>query len=106
MSTGRRQKTRRILVVDDNVDIHHDFRKILCEPAAVNELDMMSSYLFGAAAPDSHDIVFEIDSAYQGAEALELVQRSQDSANPYMLIFMDVRMPPGLDGIETLSRIW
>src|SRR5205814_2894139 len=49
---------------------------------------------------------FSIDSAFQGQEGLELVKRSLAEKDPYEVAFVDVRMPPGWDGIETISRIW
>src|SRR3954469_18050165 len=97
----------RILVVDDNASIHADFRSILCPDnptdSAVNEME--------AALFDDHQLApaqtaFELDSAYQGEEALELVKRSLAEDRPYAVAFVDVRMPPGWDGIETIARIW
>ena len=52
------------------------------------------------------DSEFELDSAYQGQEGLEMVKRALAENRPYALAFVDVRMPPGWDGIETIARIW
>src|SRR5690606_6305049 len=52
------------------------------------------------------DIRYSIDDAYQGSEAVEMVKRARESGDPYSLVFMDVRMPPGMDGIETIENIW
>jgi PAS domain S-box-containing protein len=49
---------------------------------------------------------FELDSAYQGQEALEMVKQALAANRPYALAFVDVRMPPGWDGVETIARIW
>ena len=49
---------------------------------------------------------FELDSAYQGQEALEMVKQALAENRPYAMAFVDVRMPPGWDGIETIARIW
>ena len=49
---------------------------------------------------------FRIDSAYQGQEAFEMVKKAVAEGDPYALAFVDVRMPPGWDGIETLENIW
>ena len=46
------------------------------------------------------------DHAFQGNDALKMVEEAETSENPYALIFVDVRMPPGWDGIETIRRIW
>jgi CheY-like chemotaxis protein len=97
----------RILVIDDNPAIHNDIRKILARPEpGANSLDDAETLLFGEAVEDDKRIHFDIDSAFQGQEGLELVKRALDAKNPYALAFVDVRMPPGWDGIETISRIW
>lgn len=100
---------RRILVVDDNQAIHDDFRKILLVPAhGSDELSAMEGMLFderpAAPAPPRGD--FLIDSAFQGQEALGRVEQSVHQNSPYALAFVDVRMPPGWDGIETIERLW
>jgi signal transduction histidine kinase/AmiR/NasT family two-component response regulator len=97
----------RILVIDDNEAIHQDFRKILnCDPEIDSGLSEARAALFGAVpAPIAHQS-FRIDSAFQGEEGLELVLRALAENRPYALAFVDVRMPPGWDGIETIARIW
>ena len=96
---------RRILIIDDNLSIHADFRNILCpdnsDEAAVHKLE---AALFHEDHPD--EISFELDSAYQGQEGLGMVKRALAENRPYALAFVDVRMPPGWDGIETIARIW
>lgn len=96
---------RRILVVDDTPAIHQDFRKIL-SPSAGNDdsLDDTESLLFGT--PQVNRLQFQIDSAYQGEEALELVKRAQAEGQPYALVFADMRMPPGWDGLQTIEELW
>lgn len=94
--------------MDDHRPIHDDFRSILIDqkPDAA-QLDAMESQFFGKAVVTSLVLpAYEIDSAYQGQEALGKVQESLRVHRPYALAFMDVRMPPGWDGIETIQRIW
>lgn len=101
-----------ILVVDDNQSIHDDFRKVLYQRinAARDELNSLEKKLFGdeIRIEGKHELqeVYEVDFAYQGEQALEMVKQTEKEGRPYALIFMDVRMPPGWDGIETISRIW
>ncbi|MGD8220566.1 putative bifunctional diguanylate cyclase/phosphodiesterase [Pseudomonas thivervalensis] len=96
---------RRILVVDDTPAIHQDFRKILSPSAGSDDsLDDTESLLFGT--PQVSRLQFQIDSAYQGEEALELVKRAQAEGQPYALVFADMRMPPGWDGLQTIERLW
>lgn len=99
---------RRALLVDDNQAIHDDFRKILAQPTGATEaLDQLEAALFdGPAAPAAAAVVFDLDSAYQGQEALELVVAARASGRPYGLAFVDMRMPPGWDGLETIERLW
>jgi len=99
------RNSHRILVVDDNPAIHEDIKKILCPPVE-DDLSQDEAALFGTAAPTSQRAEFEIDSAYQGQEGLALVERALAESRPYSMAFVDVRMPPGWDGIETIRHLW
>ena len=99
----------RILIVDDNVTIHADFRKILAPPDTADiQLRDTESLLFGQSVDTAAVAtpVYQIDSASQGQEGLRMVELALDEGRPYALAFVDVRMPPGWDGIETVDRIW
>jgi predicted signal transduction protein with EAL and GGDEF domain len=99
------EPNRRILIVDDNRAIHDDFRKILGRTAGGrDELNALDAELFGTVT-ESPDEGFELDSAYQGEEAIEKVRRARVQGRGYAVLFVDVRMPPGLDGIETTVRL-
>lgn len=99
-------RNRRILVVDDNEAVHEAFRKVLNVPFNPPDLDKYESALFGSALPARASTLFELDSAYQGAEALEKVRQSLREKRPFAVAFVDVRMPPGWDGVETLYQLW
>ncbi|PTL81959.1 sensor histidine kinase [Vitiosangium sp. GDMCC 1.1324] len=100
-------ESRRILVVDDNPSIHQDFRKILARPEDdVEALDAMESMLFGALPPRSSSTRFELDFALGGEEGLRRVREAVVEGRPYALAFVDIRMPPGIDGVETTLRMW
>lgn len=96
----------RILIVDDNEAIHEDFRKILSPKNVSSDLDDAESILFGDERINQERLHFVIDSAMQGQEALAMVQAALAENHPYAIVFMDMRMPPGWDGIETLMHIW
>ncbi len=107
MNAQALQPNRRILLVDDNTSIHADFRKILCPSnTSTAALDEMEAALFDDAQPAASGTGFTLDSAYQGQEALEMVKQSLAENRPYAMAFVDVRMPPGWDGVETIARIW
>jgi two-component system, NtrC family, sensor kinase len=98
---------RRILLVDDSPAIHEDIRKILCPPARAHaSLDTMEEDLFDEAPFTWAFDQYHIDSAYQGPEALALLRQAHREHLPYALAFVDVRMPPGWDGIETINQLW
>ncbi|MGS0740393.1 diguanylate cyclase domain-containing protein [Glaciimonas sp. GG7] len=98
-------QNRRILLIDDLPSIHEDFRKILWGANAASELDDDEAALFGTAAPISA-ITFELDSAYQGQEAMLKVSTSLEHGLPYAMAFVDMRMPPGWNGVETIKHLW
>lgn len=101
-------ENRRILLVDDMPAIHEDFRKILMpQTPERSQLDAVEAALFGDEPKTSAiAVAFETDSAFQGQEALAKVQASLEAGRPYALAFVDMRMPPGWDGVETIERLW
>jgi two-component system sensor histidine kinase/response regulator len=100
-------RNRRILVIDDNQAIHQDFRKILAPTKSQNnKLAAAEAALFDDTEPQIALPEFQIDSAYQGQEGLELIEKSLEEGRPYAMAFVDVRMPPGWDGVETTAKIW
>lgn len=102
------QKNRRVLVIDDSQAIHEDFHAILGGAEAdTATLNAAKAAIFGATSVClKKQISFEIDSAFQGQEGLEKVKQALHQGRPYAMAFVDVRMPPGWDGIETIGRIW
>ncbi len=99
----------RILVIDDNPAIHADVRKILCPPVSLQaaSVDALAGELFGGRSlPPRPARRFVIDDAFQGREGLDLVQKAMAQGSPYAMAFVDVRMPPGWDGIETTLELW
>ena len=108
MSAHPERVIHRILVVDDTPSVHWDFRKILCAEQGTREVGPtdLDERILGDAPPDRQPRRFEVDSALQGQVALEMVRKSLAENRPYALAFVDVRMPPGWDGIETISYLW
>ena len=101
------KKNRRILVIDDNRAIHDDFRKILTTDTTTGAaLDASEEAVFGSSTKVVRQVQFEVDSAYQGQEGVMLVKQALEAGRPYALAFVDVRMPPGWDGVETTQKIW
>ena len=99
-------ENRRILIIDDNDEIHLDFRKTLRGNVESSALAAASSALFGDDAPAMPNVSFEVDSAMQGQEGYEKVKRARQSGAPYAMAFVDMRMPPGWDGLETIEHLF
>jgi two-component system NtrC family sensor kinase len=98
---------RRILLVDDMPAIHEDFCKILAPATpARSALDATRALLFDEQPSPPPSARFELESVYQGQEALARVDASVRERRPYAMAFVDMRMPPGWDGVETIERLW
>jgi diguanylate cyclase (GGDEF)-like protein len=100
---------RRILVIDDNAAIHLDFRKVLsaqAEHSAQAALDVLEGDLFGETVAAAVRPNFDVDSAHQGQEGVEMANRARAEGRPYAMAFVDMRMPPGWDGLQTIERLW
>ena len=101
---------RRILIVDDNSNIHNDYRKVLLRHTQnIIDNDAAAAF-FGepVSNPQSKNVLIsvEIDSALQGQQGLEMVNEAIAQGRPYSLAFVDIRMPPGWDGIRTITEFW
>ncbi|MDP6717098.1 MAG: response regulator, partial [Pirellulaceae bacterium] len=99
-------RNRRILVVDDNLAIHSDFRKILVSDGSGQELEDAEAAFFGEGCDINRELNVELDSAHQGQEGLEKVVAAVAENRPYALAFVDMRMPPGWDGLTTIEQLW
>ena len=98
----------RILIVDDSAPIHDDFKKILVRSSAgESDFEKAEASLFGPPETgDEHDQDFELTDAFQGEDALVAVREAVKAGRPFAMAFVDVRMPPGWDGIETTLQLW
>ena len=97
---------RRVLVIDDNVSIHEDFRKILQPEEGAAALADARASLFGGEPLLKAPVRFELNYANQGQSGLALVQTARRDGRPYSVAFVDMRMPTGWDGLETIERLW
>lgn len=94
----------RILIVDDSPAIHNDFRKIL-EAESTDFEDAAQEFL-GIKRTSIPRVSYQLTSAFQGQEALELVMNSLERDEPFAVAFVDMRMPPGWDGMQTIRELW
>ncbi|MDQ8185362.1 response regulator [Pelagicoccus sp. SDUM812002] len=102
---------RRIIVIDDTESIHTDFEKVLA-PAGSSEselaLEELDRIMFDEEARHTvskNQFNFQIGHAYQGEEGLNKILGAKKSGSPYSVAFVDMRMPPGWDGLKTVEAI-
>ena len=98
----------RILIIDDNPAIHEDFKRVLVgdDSPEIESMEEDEFDLFGGERPSTRQTVFKVDSAFQGQEGLEKIRAAEAAGQPYSMAFVDVRMPPGWDGVETILNVW
>jgi diguanylate cyclase (GGDEF)-like protein len=104
----------RLLIVDDLPAIHGEYRRCLVPEAAPDELERLAAELLGGGIGELKakgggpraNIHYRIDSAHQGQEGAQLVAQACAQGRPYALAFVDMRMPPGWDGLATIEQLW
>lgn len=108
---GQRKNPARILVADDDLGVIAAYRYVLegDEYGATQKAEALAALgeeLFGKS-PDAppRQSSWHVDFVDQGDDAVKAVQAAIDQSAPYSMIFLDIRMPPGLDGYETAEKI-
>src|ERR1700731_3204189 len=97
--------THRVLVIDDNAAIHQDYRKILVDDGKALTSEAEAG-LFGEQQRDTARPRFDVDSAMQGRDGVELARAALAEGRPYSVAFVDMRVPRGWDGVETVEPLW
>ena len=101
--------TNRILVVDDDVLLIDEYLRCLGEDyepdSATTTLSELEKVLFGDEVDESGAARFTVESRNQGEQAVEAVEDAIKTGKKYSIVFLDIRMPPGMDGIEAAKRI-
>ncbi len=97
----------RILIIDDNSNIYKDFQSILLEDMDTSDLDILAADYFGDEINRSMGgKAYDLDYASQGKEGVDKVKQALVENRPFALAFVDMRMPPGWDGLETIENLW
>jgi diguanylate cyclase (GGDEF)-like protein len=100
------QPNRHILIVDDNKVIHDDFLKILQPQVEPDAMSQTRSALFDESPNVTRPEPYQVDCVDQGGAAVVSARRACEEGRPYAVAFVDMRMPPGWDGLETIERLW
>ena len=97
----------RILLVDGSRQTHDALRKILCVRSQNPTSTPHQARTLDPTALDASDsICFELDSAYQGRDALALTSEARKENRPYAVVFIDPQTTPNTNGLHTLSQLW
>ncbi len=96
----------RVLIVDDQHEIHDDFAEMLRPLFAQPEAD---DELAAAFVGEEEEAPFlpelELLHASAGEEACSIIRAGKEANRPIAVAYIDIRMPPGIDGIETIRRV-
>lgn len=107
MNSTQFSQSRRVLVIDDNQAIHRDYHNIFAGlDQGVVDLEAEAAALFGNESGNADRAYFELDSAFQGREGVEKARLAKLDGNPYAMAIVDMRMPPGWDGLKTTQELW
>ena len=97
----------RVLIVDDEAGIHSDFKDML-NPNRRQTLAATLVEPFLDKVPENKTVFlpnFELLHATSGEEGQDIICTAKASNRPIAVAYMDVRMPPGIDGVEAIRRI-
>jgi len=95
---------RRVLIVDDQQEIHEDFSEVLEHNPSETRSDEFAAS-FGDSERTASMQRFELLHATSGQEAIDIVSKMKASDRPIAVAYIDIRMPPGIDGVETIRRV-
>lgn len=97
----------RILVIDDNPAIYEDFCKVLSPGTLPSKaLLELASSIFDEVAKPTRTENYQIDFAPRGQDGVRRVQNALQEGWPYVIAFVDMRMPNGWGGLETIKNLW
>lgn len=97
---------RRILLVDDEIKILNELKEILCpDVSGHKDLKELEKQLFGGDGASADMQEYQVVCCRQGEEAVRQARTAYEQGEPFMAAFLDVRMPPGIDGVRTAEEI-
>jgi CheY-like chemotaxis protein len=98
----------RVLIADDDEHILQAYRDAFSDAETTQEvrvLDALAAELFASKDVDDDEPRFDVVACSQGDDAISLARKAADGGEPFDVVILDVRMPPGIDGVEAGSQI-
>jgi two-component system cell cycle sensor histidine kinase/response regulator CckA len=108
MNGQEEQVTIKVLIADDDEYVLECYREAFTEPESTREmrvLDALSAELFDLDSASEKEPKFKVTACSQGADAITLAKEAANDGHPFDVVILDVRMPPGINGVETGSQI-
>ncbi len=108
MPTIAKQEYIRVLVADDDERVLECYREAFGDEEQTHQmkaLDALAAELFDTCKDIQIKPKFDIVACSQGAAAISVAKEARESGKPFDVVILDVRMPPGIDGVEAGSQI-
>ena len=108
MNTDNDENSIRILIADDDEHILACYREAFRKSESTDymkALDMLSAELFDSETEIVDEPQFEVVACSQGDDAIKCATEAARNGHPFDVVILDVRMPPGIDGVEAGSQI-
>lgn len=108
MYTHDNQQYIRVLIADDDELVLDCYRNAFNDdsPSGHEETIVeLEAELFDPASDVANEPKFEIVACTQGDDAIKFAQKAANDGSPFDVVILDIRMPPGIDGVEAGSRI-
>ncbi len=108
MYTVENQEFIRVLVADDDEHVLECYRDAFGEQETTNHmkaLNELAAELFDPVEDIVDQPKFDIVACNQGEDAVRQAAAAAEKGTPFDVIILDVRMPPGIDGVAAGSAI-
>ncbi|MCT4642407.1 MAG: hybrid sensor histidine kinase/response regulator [Bacteriovoracaceae bacterium] len=97
-----------ILFIDDEKDILAAYQRLLESNSKKSKLDDLLGELTDDIPEEkkfTHEDQYNFFQASQGQDGIDIVKKQLELKDPISLCFVDFRMPPGLNGKDTIKAI-
>lgn len=108
MNANQDDQHIRVLIADDDEHILQAYREAFSDAdstQAMRELDALAAELFESSDVTDDEPHFDVVACRQGSDAIDLAKQAANDGHPFDVVILDVRMPPGIDGVEAGSQI-
>lgn len=106
---GSPELRNRVLVVDDEAPILEEYQYSLGDRLVQTDDNVamlaLEQELFGQASAVHSTRQFDVEVCSQGGDAVKRVKEGVANGDPFAVVFLDLQMPPGIDGLQAAEEI-